>query len=83
MFADPPCRPLPSFFFSTLALFPVAPARQQQQAHLDLYVDAGEVEAAEADVISLGSRLLDDQYDVTALEGFRVYADPAGWGVGS
>lgn len=54
------------------------PARQQQQAHLDLYVDSGEVEAAEADVISLGARLLDDRYDVTALEGFRVYADPAG-----
>lgn len=54
------------------------PARQQQQAHLDLYVDAGEVEAAEADVISLGARLLDDRYDVTALEWFRVYADPAG-----
>lgn len=54
------------------------PARQQQQAHLDVYVEAGEVQAAEADVISLGARLLEGHSDVTAPEGFRVYADPAG-----
>ena len=54
------------------------PTRQQQQAHLDIYVDQAEVAAAEAEVLELGARLLQGHEDVTAPEGFRVYADPAG-----
>jgi predicted enzyme related to lactoylglutathione lyase len=49
---------------------------QQQQIHLDLYVD--DVPAAHERVISLGAKLLQPADDVKSAEGFQVYADPAG-----
>jgi predicted enzyme related to lactoylglutathione lyase len=50
--------------------------QQQQQIHLDLYVD--DVPAAHEKVISLGAKMLQPAEDLTADEGFQVYADPAG-----
>jgi catechol 2,3-dioxygenase-like lactoylglutathione lyase family enzyme len=50
--------------------------KQQQQMHLDLWVD--DLEAAHNEVISLGARLLKAADDPDAPEGFQVYADPAG-----
>jgi predicted enzyme related to lactoylglutathione lyase len=49
---------------------------QQQQMHLDLWVD--DLEAAHQKAISLGARLLQPAQDPNAREGFQVYADPAG-----
>lgn len=49
---------------------------QQQQIHLDLYVD--DVIAAHDEVIALGARLLKPADNLSAREGFQVYADPAG-----
>jgi predicted enzyme related to lactoylglutathione lyase len=49
---------------------------QQQQIHLDLYVD--DVPAADQRVISLGAKLLQPADDIKADEGFQVYADPVG-----
>jgi catechol 2,3-dioxygenase-like lactoylglutathione lyase family enzyme len=49
---------------------------QQQQMHLDLWVD--DLEAAHREVIALGARLLKATDDPEAPEGFQVYADPAG-----
>jgi catechol 2,3-dioxygenase-like lactoylglutathione lyase family enzyme len=49
---------------------------QQQQMHLDLWVD--DLEAAHNEVIALGARLLKPADDPQATEGFQVYADPAG-----
>ncbi|NLI18565.1 MAG: VOC family protein [Actinomycetales bacterium] len=49
---------------------------QQQQLHLDLYVD--DVPAAHERAIALGARLLQAAPDLDAPEGFQVYADPAG-----
>ena len=48
------------------------PDGSPQQIHVDLWVD--EVEPAEAEVLSLGARLL----RAVDEEQFRVYADPAG-----
>jgi len=47
-----------------------------QQIHLDLYVD--DLNAAHEKAISLGARLLKPAEDPEAVEGFQVYADPAG-----
>lgn len=49
---------------------------QQQQVHLDLWVT--DFEAAHDEVTQLGARLLKEASDPTAVEGFQVYADPAG-----
>ena len=49
---------------------------QQQQVHLDLYVD--DVPAAHEKVINLGAKLLQAAEDINAADGFQVYADPAG-----
>ena len=49
---------------------------QQQQLHRDLWVT--DFEAAHDEVIELGAVLLQQASDVTAEEGFQVYADPAG-----
>lgn len=49
---------------------------QQQQAHLDLWVtDLG---AAHDEVMALGATLLQEAPDRDAVEGWQVYADPAG-----
>lgn len=47
-----------------------------QQIHLDLYVD--DIARAHAEAVGLGARLLKAADDLTADEGFQVYADPAG-----
>lgn len=47
-----------------------------QQIHLDLYVD--DLNDAHEKAISLGAKLLKPADDVNAVEGFQVYADPAG-----
>jgi catechol 2,3-dioxygenase-like lactoylglutathione lyase family enzyme len=47
-----------------------------QQIHLDLWVD--DLKAAHEEAISLGARLLQPADDLEAVEGFQVYADPAG-----
>jgi catechol 2,3-dioxygenase-like lactoylglutathione lyase family enzyme len=49
---------------------------QQQQIHLDLWVD--DLETAHQEVTSFGARLLKPADDPNATEGFQVYADPAG-----
>lgn len=49
---------------------------QQQQVHLDLWVD--DLDTAHQEVISLGARLLKPAEDRDAPMGFQVYADPAG-----
>ena len=54
------------------------PDGQPQQIHLDLYVDPAEFKAAHDEVLSLGARLLKPAADPEAVEGFAVYADPAG-----
>lgn len=48
----------------------------EQQIHLDLWVD--DLQAAHAEAIALGARLLKPADDLEAAEGFQVYADPAG-----
>ena len=50
--------------------------RQQQQIHLDLWVD--DLEAAHRKAVALGATLLKPADDLNAREGFQVYADPAG-----
>jgi predicted enzyme related to lactoylglutathione lyase len=47
-----------------------------QQIHLDLYGD--DVEAAHAEAVSLGARLLKSADDIESESGYQVYADPAG-----
>ncbi len=48
----------------------------QQQIHLDLYVE--DVAKAHEEVIALGATMLQEAYEMSATEGFIVYADPAG-----
>lgn len=57
---------------------PEWPHGTPQQIHLDLHVD--DIQAAHAEAVSLGARLLQDakEEDLQAGDGFRVYADPAG-----
>ena len=52
------------------------PDGEEQQIHLDLYVD--DLTAAHDEVMALGARLLKEADDPRADEGFQVYADPAG-----
>jgi predicted enzyme related to lactoylglutathione lyase len=49
---------------------------QQQQLHLDIYVE--DVAAAHEEALRLGARLLQPAKDINSAEGFQVYADPAG-----
>jgi predicted enzyme related to lactoylglutathione lyase len=49
---------------------------QQQQLHLDLWV--ADLATAHDEVMELGARLLQAAPDLAAVEGFQVYADPAG-----
>ena len=49
---------------------------QQQQIHLDFYVD--DLDAGRERVLALGGRLLQPAADPTAPDRFDVYADPAG-----
>lgn len=49
----------------------------EQQVHLDLWVD--DIEAAHAEVMALGARLLEPaEAHPDAPDNFQVYADPAG-----
>ncbi|HEY1627455.1 MAG TPA: VOC family protein [Streptosporangiaceae bacterium] len=74
VFAD--AKPYLGFQLATNYVAPQWPdGPQQQQIHLDLYVD--DVPAAHDRVINLGARLL-QAADVSAAAGFQVYADPAG-----
>ena len=47
-----------------------------QQMHLDIWVE--DLRAAHEHAMTLGARLLQEADDVDAVEGFQVYADPAG-----
>ncbi len=49
---------------------------QQQQIHLDLWVD--DFEAAHTEVVRLGATLLKPAEDTDEGDNFQVYADPAG-----
>ena len=55
---------------------PQWPDGEQQQIHLDLYVD--DVQAAHEEVVALGARRLQASSPARSPEGFWVYADPAG-----
>jgi catechol 2,3-dioxygenase-like lactoylglutathione lyase family enzyme len=55
---------------------PEWPDGAPQQLHLDLYVD--DLQGAHEQALSLGGRLLKPADDPAAVEGFQVYADPAG-----
>ena len=55
---------------------PEWPNGTQQQMHLDLHVD--DLDAAHEEAIALGARLLQETTDPDAVDGFAVYADPAG-----
>ena len=52
------------------------PDGEQQQVHLDLYVE--DLAEAHAHVTGLGAQLLKPADDPDAAEGFQVYADPSG-----
>lgn len=52
------------------------PNGSPQQIHLDLYVE--NIAAAHEEAIGLGARLLQGADDLSAPDGFQVYADPAG-----
>jgi hypothetical protein len=47
-----------------------------QQIHLDLHVE--DLAAAHGEVMAAGARVLQEAADLSAPEGFQVYADPAG-----
>lgn len=55
---------------------PEWPDGAPQQIHLDLYVE--DVAAAHEQVMALGARHLQAAADLSAEQGFQVYADPAG-----
>lgn len=52
------------------------PDGDPQQVHLDLWVD--DLAAAHAEVMAAGATLLQAADDLDAVEGWQVYADPAG-----
>ncbi|OUE23786.1 VOC family protein [Clavibacter michiganensis] len=66
-------QPAPDF---VPPVWPGEGPRQQQQIHLDFYVDDLDVERER--VLALGGRLLQPAEDPTAPDRFDVYADPAG-----
>jgi len=47
-----------------------------QQIHLDLHVE--DIRTAHEEALAQGARLLQAAEDLDAVEGFQVYADPAG-----
>ncbi len=47
-----------------------------QQVHVDLWVT--DLQVAHDEVMALGARLLQEADDLDAVEGWQVYADPAG-----
>ena len=55
---------------------PEWPDGAPQQLHLDLHVE--DFARAHDEVIALGARLLQAAPDLSAAEGYQVYADPAG-----
>jgi len=55
---------------------PEWPDGTPQQIHLDLWID--DLRSAHEEAVSLGARLLKPADDLSAREGFQVYADPAG-----
>jgi catechol 2,3-dioxygenase-like lactoylglutathione lyase family enzyme len=55
---------------------PQWPDGAPQQIHLDLYVE--DVAAAHEEAMALGARQLQAADDLSAKQGFQVYADPAG-----
>jgi len=55
---------------------PQWPDGAPQQIHLDLYVE--DVAAAHEQVMALGATQLQAAGDLSAQQGFQVYADPAG-----
>jgi hypothetical protein len=55
---------------------PQWPEGTPQQIHLDLHVD--DIRSAHDEAIALGARLLKPADDLDVVEGFQVYADPAG-----
>jgi predicted enzyme related to lactoylglutathione lyase len=55
---------------------PEWPEGSPQQMHLDLYVP--DLATAHDEVLALGGRVLQAADDPDAVEGFQVYADPAG-----
>jgi len=55
---------------------PQWPDGSPQQLHLDLHVE--DFAEAHAEVMALGGRLLQAAADLSAAEGYQVYADPAG-----
>ena len=57
-------------------VWPTPEGAQQQQVHVDLWVD--DLQEAHERAVSLGARLLRPSSDPDADEQFQVYADPAG-----
>ncbi|GAB3269797.1 VOC family protein [Arthrobacter pigmenti] len=55
---------------------PQWPDGTPQQIHLDLYIK--DLAAAHEETMALGAKLLQEADDPSAVEGFQVYADPAG-----
>lgn len=55
---------------------PEWPNGNPQQVHLDLWID--DIDAAHAQVMSLGAKLLKAADDTDEPDSFQVYADPAG-----
>jgi predicted enzyme related to lactoylglutathione lyase len=55
---------------------PVWPDGEPQQVHLDLYVT--DFDRSHEQVLELGATLLQAAPDLSAEEGWQVYADPAG-----
>jgi len=55
---------------------PEWPDGAQQQVHLDIYVE--DLQAAHDEVMALGATFLQPAEDLDAVDGFQVYADPAG-----
>lgn len=51
-------------------------AEHPQQAHLDFLVERARLDAAEREVLALGARLLEGDFD--GQRTWRVYADPVG-----
>ena len=68
-------RPRLGFQLAPNHVQPDWPDGEQQQIHLDLYVE--DVASAHEEAVALGARLL-QAADLTAAHGFQVYADPAG-----
>ena len=68
-------RPRLGFQLAPNHVQPDWPDGEQQQIHLDLYVE--DVASAHEEAVALGARLL-QAADLAAEHGFQVYADPAG-----